>query len=144
MLALAGTHDDIGVAFDPLGIGQNLERRPVERDRLGARLGVGQVDPVASDVLPLQGLDLRQPCARVEQQPVRRHRRGREWFLLVQGLSQACELFRRQEPLALALPALADVVAGVGVVRSQSPSFGQVHHLGQHAQRAVGLIRLVL
>ncbi len=36
--------DDIGIALDPLGIGVDLERRPVERDRLGAGLGIGRIE----------------------------------------------------------------------------------------------------
>ena len=144
VFALPGASDDIGVAPDPLGIGQDLERRRVERDRLGAGLRIGQVNPVTPNVLPLQGLDLRQPRARVEQQAIRRHRRGGERLLLVQRLAQARELFARQEPLVLALPVLADVVAGIGPVRPQVPGLGQVHHLRQHPERPVGLVGLVL
>ena len=40
VFALLGASDDIGVAPDPLGVGQDLERWRVERDRLGAGLRV--------------------------------------------------------------------------------------------------------
>ena len=56
--AFLGADDDIRVALDPRGVGQNLERRPVQWDRLGSGLGGRQVNSAAPDVLPLQGLDL--------------------------------------------------------------------------------------
>ena len=74
MCTFGGTGDDIGITLDPLDSSQHLERGPVEGDRLGAGLGIGQVDPVAPDMLPLQGLDLHQTRARIEQEPERRHR----------------------------------------------------------------------
>ena len=39
-----------------------LERTDWHREEIVACLGIGQVDPVPPDMLPLQGLDLRQPC----------------------------------------------------------------------------------
>ena len=66
-----GSDDHIRVSFDTLGIGQDLERRPVERYRLRPCFGIGQVNPVAPDMLPLQRLNLGQPRAGVEQKPKR-------------------------------------------------------------------------
>ncbi len=51
--ALCGSDDDMGVALDTLRPGQNLQRRPVEGDRLGTRLRIRQVDTVPPDVFPL-------------------------------------------------------------------------------------------
>lgn len=58
---LAGADDDIRIPLDPHGVGQDLQRRPVQRDRVGSRRRTREADAVALDMLPLQGLDLGQP-----------------------------------------------------------------------------------
>ena len=111
--ALRGSGDDMGVALNMLRPGQNLQRRPVEGDRLGTRLRIRQVDTVPPDVFPLERLDLRQARPRVQQQPKRRHRRWCERLFLIQCLAQTRQLVRRQEPLAFLLLVLADMIARI-------------------------------
>ena len=59
---------------------------------------------------------------------------------LAQHLADAAQLGGAQEPLALLLPVLLDVLARVGAVRPQAPQLGEIEHLREDLQAAVGLI----
>ena len=73
MLAVALAHDDVGVARQARQGLQNFHRRAVERDRLLARLAVGeeQAAPAEVDVIPLERQDLVHPRAGQQKQPDR-------------------------------------------------------------------------
>lgn len=57
-----------------------------------------------------------------------------------QALAGAAQLGGRQEPLALLLPILPDVLPRVGAVRPEPPQLGEIEHLREDLQAAVGLV----
>ncbi|MGR3734572.1 hypothetical protein [Pseudophaeobacter sp.] len=64
-------------------------------------------------------------------------------FYLGQHLPKALQFILAQIPLPFNLAILGHMAAGIGAIRAQAPNLGKIEHLGQHAQRSVGLIRLV-
>ena len=57
-----------------------------------------------------------------------------------EGCAQSGEFLAAQIPFTFGLGIFFDVAAGIGAVGSKPPHFGQIEHLGDHAQRAIGLI----
>ena len=59
---------------------------------------------------------------------------------LAQHLADPSQLGRAQEPLALFLRIFLDVLARVRSIRPQAPHLGEVEHLGDHLQAAIGVV----
>lgn len=94
-------------------------------------------------MLPTQRLDFGEPAAREHQQPDGRDRRAGLGAVLkdfVENRAQALELLGAQEALPLLFLEPLDVEARVRAVGSQAPHLGEVEHLREHAERAVGLV----
>ncbi len=111
--------------------------------RAGFAVRQPQLADVQMDRSPLERLDLAQPTTGEQKEPESRYGvKALRSDLLIVGERDAksAEFLGRQEALALVLWKPFDVLAGIGVLVAQAPHFGQVHHLGQDAQGAIGLV----
>ena len=144
-LARQGAEDDPRVAFDALGVAEQVDGGLTEMDDLRAGLGIRQAQDALGqiDVRPLQCHDLVQPAAGQDQQAGGED--GRRQFdplclHLAQHLADPAQFRRAEKAFALLLGILPDVLSRVGAVRTQPPHLGQAEHLRDHFEAAVRLI----
>ena len=94
-------------------------------------------------MFPSQRNDFAETAAGQHQQPYGSDREGRFdafGFDFAQHLADTSQLSRAQEPLALLLRILLDVLARIAAVWTQAPHLGKVEHLGDHLQAAIGVV----
>lgn len=147
-LAGQGAGDDPRVAFDALGVAEQVDGGLAEMDYLGTGLGIRQAQDALGqiDVGPLQRHDLVQPTAGQDQHAGGENGRGQFDPLrlhLAQYLADPAEFGRAEKALALLLGVFPDVLSRVGAVRTQAPHLGEAEHLRDHFEAAVRLIRNV-
>ena len=116
------------------------------REEIGACLRVGQMElaGLEIDVFPSQRLDFGEPAAREHEQPNCGYGGAglRAIFVdCVEDTAEACEFVLCQEPLARLLPVALLMQARVRAVGPKPPELGEVEHLREHREGAVGLVR---